>query len=157
MTVGRPGTVLEPRPTNGYVVAGGTLLAGAVKDEGSLADDGGEMARVLAVSSDLAVCRQIHAALEGHHVEVALDAVCARMALSDGFDVILVDSGLGAEAVQLVGHVRRLMGDAVRIVALGANGTADPLLEAGANDRGSKPVSAADLGAVVSRSIVSVA
>jgi DNA-binding response OmpR family regulator len=115
------------------------------------------MARILAVSNDLAVCRQIHAALEGHVVEVALDSVCARMALSDGFDVVLVDSGLGAESVQLVAHVRRLMGEAVRIVALGANGNADPLLDAGADDRGSKPISAQELGAVVSRSVVSVA
>jgi DNA-binding response OmpR family regulator len=115
------------------------------------------MARILAVSNDLAVCRQIHAALEGHVVEVALDAVCARMALSDGFDVVLVDSGLGAEAAQLVGHVRRLMGEVVRIVALGANGSAEPLLEAGADDHGSKPVSHSELGTLVSRSVVSVA
>jgi DNA-binding response OmpR family regulator len=115
------------------------------------------MARILAVSNDLGVCRQIHAALEGHVVEVALDAVCARMALSEGFDVVLVDSGLGAEAVQLVVHVRRLMGEAVRIVALGQNGTAQPLIDAGADDRGSKPVSSPDLAAVISRSVVSVA
>lgn len=117
------------------------------------------MNRILAVSSDLSVCRQIHAALEGHTVEVALDAVCARMALSDGYDLMLVDAGLGAEAAELVSHVRRLMGDSVRIVALGDGEDAAlrALLAAGADDRSSKPVSATELRSLVSRSVVSVA
>jgi CheY-like chemotaxis protein len=117
------------------------------------------MTRILAISKDLSVCRQIHSALEGHAVEVALDAVCARMALSEGFDLLLVDAGLGAEGAELVAHVRGLMGDGVRVAALAS--AEDPwlqtLLTAGATERASKPVSASELRDLVSRAIVSVA
>jgi DNA-binding NtrC family response regulator len=117
------------------------------------------MNRILAVSNDLSVCRQIHAALEGHTVEVALDAVCARMALSEGFDVVLVDGGLGSEAVELVTHVRRLLGDSVRVVVLAGDldGGFESMQNAGATERASKPVSASELSALASRSVVSVA
>jgi CheY-like chemotaxis protein len=117
------------------------------------------MNRILAVSNDLSVCRQIHAALEGLTVEVALDAVCARMALSDGFDVVLVDAGLGSEAADLVAHVRRLMGESVRVVALAGelDDALEPMLAAGATERASKPVSASELRSLTSRSVVSVA
>jgi CheY-like chemotaxis protein len=117
------------------------------------------MNRILAVSNDLSVCRQIHAALEGRTVEVALDAVCARMALSEGFDAVLVDAGLGTEAAEFVAHVRRLMGKSVRVVALAGEldeGLA-PMLAAGATERASKPVSVPELRALASRSVVSVA
>jgi DNA-binding response OmpR family regulator len=113
------------------------------------------MTRILAVSNDLSVCRQIHAALEGHSIEVALDAVCARMALSDGFDLVLVDTGLGSEAANLAGHVRGLMGETMRVVALGD--APDPSLDGLVSEWASKPVSAAELRALVSRSVVSVA
>jgi DNA-binding response OmpR family regulator len=111
------------------------------------------MTRILAVSNDLSVCRQIHAALEGHSVEVALDAVCARMALSDAFDLVLIDAGLGAEAAGLAAHIHGLAGETMRVVALGN----DPSLDVLVSERASKPVSAAELGALVSRSVVSVA
>jgi DNA-binding response OmpR family regulator len=117
------------------------------------------MTRILAVSNDLSVCRQIHAALEGHSVEVALDAVCARMALPDGFDLMLVDAGLGHEGPELVAHVRRVLGEAIRVAALGdpEDPAAQALMVAGAGERTSKPISAQELRALVSRSVVSVA
>lgn len=113
------------------------------------------MTRILAVSNDLSVCRQIHKALEGHPVEVALDAVCARMALSDGFDLVLIDSGLGHEAAGLAAHVSGLLGETVRVVALAD--ASDPPLDAYVSETVSKPVSASELTALVSGSVVSVA
>ena len=117
------------------------------------------MNRILAVSNDLSVCRQIHAALEGRTVEVALDAVCARMALSEGFDAVLVDAGLGSEAADLVAHVRRLLGESVRVVALAGelDEGLEPMIAAGATERASKPVSVSELSSLASRSVFSVA
>jgi DNA-binding response OmpR family regulator len=103
------------------------------------------MNRILAVSNDLSVCRQIHAALEGYTVEVALDAVSARMALPEGFDVLLLDAGLGAEGTELVAHVRRVDRTMhIAVLARDHDGV-DAFMAAGASRSIARPLTAASL------------